>query len=182
MVQHKKGKDNVVADALSRRYVLLNHCDAHILGFALIKELYESDLFFGPIFAKCVAKGEYESYFIDNGYLFRAGRLCIPSSSIRRLLTLEVHESRGHGGLEKTLAGLKEHYFWPKMTNFVLRFVKSCVTCARAKSKSQPQGLYTPLPIPFAPWEDVSMDFIVGLPRTSKGHDSIFVVVEERRI
>ena len=106
------------------------------------------------------------------------GKLCIPSSSIRRLLTQEIHESRGHGGFEKTLAGLKEHYFWPKMSNYVLRFVKSCVTCAKAKSKSNANGLYQPLPIANAPWEDVSMDFIVGLPRTSKGHDSIFVVVD----
>ena len=89
-----------------------------------------------------------------------------------------MYESRGHGSLEKTLARLKEHYFWPKMSNFVLRFVKSCVQCARAKAKNNNYGLYQPLPIPKAPWEDISMDFIVGLPRTTRGHDSIFVVVD----
>ena len=48
----------------------------------------------------------------------------------------------------------------------------------KAKSKVKPHGLYTPLPTPSSPWLDISMDFIVGLPRTKNGRDSIFVVVD----
>jgi hypothetical protein len=52
-----------------------------------------------------------------------------------------------------------------------------CVTCHKAKSHLNPHGLYTPLPIPSIPWEEISMDSVLGLPRTKRGRDSIFVVV-----
>ena len=58
------------------------------------------------------------------------------------------------------------------------RFVSRCTTCQKAKSRLNPHGLYMPLPVPSVPWEDISMDFVVGLPRTRKGRDSIFVVVD----
>ncbi|KAK8979725.1 hypothetical protein V6N11_027760 [Hibiscus sabdariffa] len=60
----------------------------------------------------------------------------------------------------------------------VERFCERCVTCKKAKSKVSPQGMYLPLPIPDSPWTDISMDFVLGLPRAKTGRDSIFVVVD----
>nr|KYP41877.1 Transposon Ty3-I Gag-Pol polyprotein [Cajanus cajan] len=71
---------------------------------------------------------------------------------------------------------LKEKFFWPHMKKDVQRFCSRCIACLRAKSKTKPHGLYTPLPISISPWVDISMDFILGLPRTQRGKDSIFVV------
>jgi hypothetical protein len=84
----------------------------------------------------------------------------------------------GHFGREKTYLLLSDHFYWPKMKHDVERLVQQCATCHKAKSKLNPHGLYTPLPIPNAPWEDISMDFVLGLPRTKKGRDSVFVVVD----
>ena len=84
----------------------------------------------------------------------------------------------GHFGRDKTYDMLSTHYFWPKMKRDVERHVQRCTTCIQAKSKSNPFGLYMPLPIPHAPWSDISMDFVLGLPRSKHGHHSIFVVVD----
>ena len=64
------------------------------------------------------------------------------------------------------------------MWSEVEKFVSRCRVCQHAKGRSQNTGLYTPFPIQTRPWDSMSMDFILGLPRTQRGHDSIFVVVD----
>jgi hypothetical protein len=60
----------------------------------------------------------------------------------------------------------------------VERLVARCTTCQKAKSRLNNHGLYMPLHVPTSTWIDISMDFVLGLPRTKKGRDSIFVVVD----
>ena len=74
---------------------------------------------------------------------------------------------------------MKENFFWPKLEKTVARFVKRCVVCMRAKTHGNNVDLYTPLPIPKAPWEDVSLDFVLGLPKTQRNKDSIMVVIDK---
>ena len=97
------------------------------------------------------------------------------------LYALKTHAGglMGHFGWRKTYEMLADHFYWPKMRRDIERFVQRCIACHKAKSKLNPHGLYTPLPVPSAPWEDISMDFVLGLPRTKRGRDSIFVAVDQ---
>ena len=150
VIKYKKGKDNVVADALSRRYTLLTTLDAKVLGFVYIKELYESDIDFGDTYKLCVQKGSLDKYYLFEGFLFRIDKVCIPRCSLRLLLVEEAHKGGlvGHFGRDKTYDMLHSHFYWPHMLRDVENVLKRCLECLRAKSKVKPLGLYTPLSIP----------------------------------
>jgi hypothetical protein len=73
---------------------------------------------------------------------------------------------------------LKIRYWWKDMKKDIAHYVACCDTCSRVKIEHQkPAGLLKPLAIPAWKWEDISMDFVVGLPRTPKGNDSVWVIV-----
>ena len=65
------------------------------------------------------------------------------------------------------------------MKKEIAAYVARCDTCCRVKAVHlKPAGLLQPLSVPGWKWEEISMDFIVGLPPTQKGHDSIWVIVD----
>ena len=179
VIKHKKGKGNIVADALSRRHALLSMLETKLIGLECLKSMYENDETFGEIFKNCEKFSE-NGFFRHEGFLFKENKLCVPKCSTRNLLVCEAHEGglMGHFGVQKTLETLQEHFYWPHMKKDVQKFCEHCIVCKKAKSKVKPHGLYTPLPIPEYPWIDLSMDFVLGLPKTSSGRDSIFVVVD----
>jgi hypothetical protein len=179
VIRYKQGKENVVADALSRRYALLSILDTKFLGFEYIKDLYAPDSDFGEVFNAC-EKVAFGKFYRHDGFLFWENKLCVPMCSLRELFVREAHGGglMGHFGVAKTLGILHDHFFWPHMKRDVERICEKCITCKQAKSKLKPHGLYTPLPIPGELWTDISMDFILGLPRTKRGRDSVFVVVD----
>ncbi|XP_016732123.1 uncharacterized protein [Gossypium hirsutum] len=139
ITKYKKGKENIVADALSRSYTLLSYLDSKLLGFALVKDLYATNDDFGELFVACENVAVDKFYRCD-GFLFKEGKLCVPRSSVRELLVNEVHIRglMGHFDVEKTLATLQEHFYWPKMKRDVERVCVRCVTCKKAKSKVKP--------------------------------------------
>ena len=84
----------------------------------------------------------------------------------------------GHFGRNKTIEEVERQFFWSSLKKDVAKLVGQCRTCQLGKHRKQNTGLYTTLPVPTCPWQDVSMDFVFGLPHTAKKHYSIFVVVE----
>ena len=84
----------------------------------------------------------------------------------------------GQFGVDKTLELLKEKFFWPPMRKDVQRHYHRCISCLKTNSKAMSHELYAPLPFASAPWEDISMDFVLELPMTTKGFDSIFMVID----
>ena len=85
VIQYKQGKENVVGDALSRRYALLSTFDAKLPGFEHIKELYVEDHEFCEEYRAC-EKIAYGKFFKLDGFLFRENKLCVPNCSMRELL------------------------------------------------------------------------------------------------
>ena len=74
---------------------------------------------------------------------------------------------------------LKRVFWWQGMQREIAAYVAKCGICQRVKAEHQrPAGLLQPLKIPEWPWEEVGMDFITGLPRSNRGHDSIWVIVD----
>ena len=63
------------------------------------------------------------------------------------------------------------------MNETISRYIKGCTMCAINKPSNRKLVLYSPLPIPYFPWESVSMDFVGGLPNYRKSHDYLYVVV-----
>jgi len=86
IVTYKKGKDNVVADALSRKSVLLNQLEVKVLGLESLKDLYNNDAKFSEPYNHCQDGKGWKIYHIHEGFPFRANKLCVQNSSVRLLL------------------------------------------------------------------------------------------------
>lgn len=174
--RHKSGKLNRVADDLSRRHTLLTTLHTSVSGFATFSDLYETDPYFGIIWTETKALMRHDFSIID-GFLFKDTQLCVPSCSLRLKIIDDLHKEE-HVGRDRTLQLVTNSYYWPGLRRDVERYVERCRACQLAKGHASNAGLYLPLPIPTMPWTELSMDFVLGLPRTHRGNDSIFVVVD----
>jgi hypothetical protein len=108
--------------------------------------------------------------------------LCVPDvKEIRELILYKAHDSTYsiHPGSTKVYHDLKKRYWWYGIKRVVAEYVALCDNCQRVKAERQrPAGLLQPLKIPQWKWKEITMDFIVGLPTTQSGYDSIWVIVD----
>ena len=96
------------------------------------------------------------------------------------ILFCEIHAGgmAEHFGQNKIIEAVKHQFYWPNLKKDVAKIVSQCCTCQLAKQQKQIVGPYTPIPMPNCPWQDVSLNFILGLPNTQKRHDSFLTVVD----
>jgi transposase InsO family protein len=74
---------------------------------------------------------------------------------------------------------LKQNFWWKRMKVDVSKYVAACEVCQRVKAEhKRPAGLLKPLEIPEWTWEHITMDFVMGLPRSPRGREAIWVVVD----
>nr|GFC58964.1 retrotransposon protein, putative, Ty3-gypsy subclass [Tanacetum cinerariifolium] len=101
-------------------------------------------------------------------------RLVVPNdASLREALLTEAHSSlfSVHPGSTKMYHDLKQHFWWSGMKRDVATFVSRCLICQLVKIKHQrASGLLQQLDIPVWKWDEISMDFVIGLPRTQRRH------------
>ncbi|GJS20538.1 putative reverse transcriptase domain-containing protein [Tanacetum coccineum] len=114
--------------------------------------------------------------------------LCLKNKSwipcfgnLRALIMHESHKSKYsiYLGSDKMYQDLKKLYLWPNMKTKIARYVSKCMTCAKVKAEYQkPSGLLVQPIILVWKWENITMDFVTKLPKTTYGQDTIWVIVD----
>jgi hypothetical protein len=116
------------------------------------------------------------------GVVWFEQRLVVPvDPELRKEIFDEAHLSKFsiHPGSTKIYQDLKKNFWWSNMKVDIAKYVAECDTCHRVKaSHLKSAGVLQPLTIPLWKWDDISMDFIVGLPQTARKKDSIWVIVD----
>ncbi|GKA23213.1 putative reverse transcriptase domain-containing protein [Tanacetum coccineum] len=117
-----------------------------------------------------------------DGTLCLNGRSWLPCYG--NLWTVIMHESHKskysiHPGSDKMYQDMKKLYWWPNMKATITTYVSKCLTYAKVKAEHQrPSGLLVQPKIPEWKWDNITMDFVTKLPKTSQGYDTIWVIVD----
>ncbi|KAI3670108.1 hypothetical protein L6452_41749 [Arctium lappa] len=182
------GKANVVADALSRKdyngSIRATHSIIELVS-SLVEKIKTSQmeaLLEENLKDEVMTKQRLLLTEDSRGVRLFSGRVWVPKIGGNRELLLEdAHKSKYsiHPGSTKMYRDLKLHYWWPVMKLDVARYVERCVTCSQVKAEHQrPYGSLQSLVIPEWKWEHITMDFVTKLPKTLRGHDTIWVIVD----
>ncbi|KAL9462725.1 hypothetical protein AB3S75_000683 [Citrus x aurantiifolia] len=180
-IQYRSGRENVAADALSRRpdsSALNSLFVAQVSIWNEIKTTAQDDDYMQQITHQALTQ-HAGPYFMRNGLIFFKGRVAVPLR-LRQSLIFEAHDTKmgGHSGVLRTYKRLKQQFYWPLMFQTVHDYVAKYEICQNTKASTlKPAGLLQPLPIPCQVWDDITLDFVEGLPN-SHGKNSILVVVD----
>ncbi|GJX82141.1 putative reverse transcriptase domain-containing protein [Tanacetum coccineum] len=195
-IRYHPGKANVVADALSRKErepPLRVRALVMTISLDLPKQILNAQtearkpeniksedvggmLIENAKFPEAIREQKLEPR--ADGTLCLNGRSWLPCyGDLRTVIMHESHKSKYsiHPGSDKMYQDMKKLYWWPNMKADIATYVSKCLTCAKVKAEHQrPSGLLVQPKIPEWKWDNITMDFVTKLPKTSQGYDTIW--------
>src|SRR5207249_11262791 len=191
-IEYQPGATNIIADALSHSPIINNILQVKSDLMGEVKGAYKLDAGAQELIQALDKSSDKippelqkkaQQFTLQDGALYFKDRIYVPTDPKLRLKLLQEHHDTpiaGHLGVEKTYEALSRNFCWPRMADNLKGFVTSCDICQRNKpSQKLPAGLLQPLEIPTQNWQQISIDFIIQLPKTKTTHkDAIVVFVD----
>lgn len=190
---HRKGRDNVVPDLLSRATPPVLPTEENMQCNAIQFPSKPKDRWYTTMLQKVLANPEqYSQWRTEDGKLWKSvatldpllqddnWRLVIPKD-LRPQTMAECHDepTAGHQGVLKTYKRMQQRYYWPKMRKDVATYVSRCDVCQRVKYDQQlPAGMMGARRGVNAPWKMIAADLIGPLPRSMKGFKYLLVITD----
>ncbi|GJQ97508.1 hypothetical protein Tco_0008647 [Tanacetum coccineum] len=199
-IRYHPGKANVVADALSRKErepPLRVRALVMTISLDLPKQILNAqtearkpeNIKSEDVGGMLIENAKFPEAIREQKLEPRAdGTLCLNGKSwlpcygdLRTVIMHESHKSKYsiHPGSDEMYQDMKKLYWWPNMKADIATYVSKCLTCAKVKAEHQrPSGLLVQPKIPEWKWDNITMDFVTKLPKTSQGYDTIWVIVD----
>ena len=191
-IEHRKGKDNIVADTLSRLIEEVVLSGSELLDIETIE--FESEEYLAKIESILKNQSQLPDLKVEDGIIFKRTlfdngfeessesrwKLWVPTGLTSTLIE-KAHnpETASHGGIAKTVNRLRQFYYWPGMVQQVTRYIQNCQVCKESKPSNRISnpGIGNPVVVD-RPFQRLYIDFLGKYTRSKNGNCYVFIVVD----